>query len=250
MFQILIPKLLLILDTQSSLLDRIPKIRDLTLQGWTHSWSSLPAFSCLEELQVLDISDTTVPEFPLLPNSLQKLVMRNCSNYSFSSNESQTNIQQNKLVHLTSLIVGGVYALGQDALPTLLKPNKGNLEELHVPNGWLFETREIMSLAELGFFKNLVSLDLGGTEIDDRNMETLIAQLPCLRYMALENNHITGVGVKAIVLKPESKMEHLVLNHCDHVSSDAIEYARAKGIIVDFNFPDLSRGSKRLRLMH
>ena len=185
-------------------------------------------------------------DFPLLPSSLQKLVMLRKSDCNFQSVPSQTNILNTQLTNLTSLMLGLVHTLCLPDLQALLEPNKGNLAELHVIGGHNLGREDWISFAEDGFMKEVVSLDLGNNVVDDRAIERVVRGTPRLRYLNLEYTIITGVGVKAVVLELEGILEHLIINNCTAVSLDAVEFTRAKGVKVDFRFPDPPRGRKRV----
>ena len=208
-----------------------------------------PNFSSLNQLQSLNLAKLSLVVFPTLPSSLQKLVMISCFSCDFDSTASQANIINNNLTNLTRLFLGGhPYSLELDHLQMLLEPNKGNIEELELEACNGLDPAGLISLGESGYLKKIVSLKLGQEDFDDRCLKSLVEHVPRLRKIALMNAEITGVGVKAVVQKPQDKLEHLILRNCYQVSPDAVEYARARGVKVDCYFPDASRKGKRVRL--
>ncbi len=174
--------------------------------------------------------------------------MFGCFDCDLRSAASQDNVLNSNVTNLTSLLMGNVYSLDPHSLHTLLEPNKGNLTELNINGCHKIDTAKILLLGKLGYLKEVVSLDLGDCDINDRSVELLIEHAPRLRHLSLERTKITGVGVKAVVLKPHDKLDHLVLHNCQGVSPDAVEFARASGVKVDCYFPDASRKSKKVRL--
>ena len=85
------------------------------------------------------------------------------------------------------------------------------------------------------------------TEVNDDVAEKLALHLPSLTTLDLSHTRVTGIGVKALVEKPGSKLKLLNLNHCRDVGRDAVEYARSRGINVSHRFPD-SKDAKAKRL--
>lgn len=186
--------------------------------------------------------------FPLLPPSLQKLVMFGCFECNLGSAQSHDNIVDSNMSNLTSLSMANVTTLHPLSLYALLESNKGNLKELNVNGCHEVDSASLSLLGKAGYLKEVVSLDVGNCNIDDRSVESLMTYVPRLRYLALERTKITGVGVKAAVLKPQDNLEHLFIHNCQDVSRDAVEFARARGVKVDYYFPDVSRSGKRVRL--
>lgn len=174
--------------------------------------------------------------------------MFGCFDCNLRSAPSQDNIIDSNISNMTSLLMGNVTKLHPLSLYALLEPNKGNLKELNVNGCHEIDSATLLLMGTIGYLKEVVSLDVGNCNIDDRSVESLMAYVPRLRYLALERTKITGVGVKAAVLKPQDKLEHLVIHNCQDVSRDAIEFARARGVKVDCYFPDASRSGKRVRL--
>lgn len=80
----------------------------------------------------------------------------------------------------------------------------------------------------------LQHLLLKGTRFVNDNLAELIAlNMTNLSTLDLSASSVTGYGVKKIV-EACSKLEVLVLNECELCSGDAIEWARGKGVRVDF----------------
>lgn len=174
--------------------------------------------------------------------------MFGCFECNLGSTQSHDNIVDSNMSNLTSLSMANVTTLHPLSLYALLESNKGNLKELNVNGCHEVDSASLSLLGKAGYLKEVVSLDAGNCNIDDRSVESLMAYVPRLRYLALERTKITGVGVKAAVLKPQDNLEHLFIHNCQDVSRDAVEFARARGVKVDYYFPDVSRSGKRVRL--
>ena len=174
--------------------------------------------------------------------------MSDCFSCRLGSTLSQSNLLNNSLTSLTSLSMSNVHHLDLNNLQKLLEPNRGNLEELDVKGCLLLDAAPLLFLGELGYLKKIASLEVGcGDDIDDRCIESLIKHTPRLRKLTLAYTRVTGVGIKAIALKPQDKLEHLVLQHCLNISPDALDYVRAKGVKVDFLNEDTSRKSRKVQ---
>jgi len=61
----------------------------------------------------------------------------------------------------------------------------------------------------------------------------MLRRYPNLRRVDLSETRVTGVAVKELVDRESGPLEWLGLNHCTRVSSDAFDYARAKGVTVE-----------------
>ena len=71
------------------------------------------------------------------------------------------------------------------------------------------------------------------------------AGLKKLRGLDLSSTSVTGVGVKKLV--STYSLERLVLNECRTISTDAVEWARARGVQVKYRVTDPSTGGKKVR---
>jgi F-box/TPR repeat protein Pof3 len=82
-------------------------------------------------------------------------------------------------------------------------------------------------------------LSLASLLIREGRILEIIKLYPNLERLDVSGTKITGVAVKQLV---QMGIKWLNLNECGEVSPDAVEYARGKGIDVQFNFP--SRGGR------
>ena len=172
---------------------------------------------------------------------------------NFTRPGRQNNLQNTNLINLTSLSLSGFDNLTISDLERLLEPGKGKLGKLAITNSTLGVTDKdtalhICHLMEAGYLAHVVDLDLSIRAVDDNVAELLAKSLPRLTTVSLAKSKVTGVGVKALVLKQGDALQHLYLQYCTSVSVDAVEFARSKGVNVIFTFPDNLKYGKRVRL--
>ncbi len=55
---------------------------------------------------------------------------------------------------------------------------------------------------------------------------------------------VTDVEAKGAVTVPKGNLKFLCVDDCNSMGIDAVEWARSKGLIVAFSFPDLKTGRK------
>ena len=219
----------------------ISNITNLRFQRWSgSSYSIAPAvdFSTLTKLQHLDLAAFDAADFPLLPPSIQTLNIPGWYDCAFASDISQAHISEAKLKMLTSLSVSSPSDLSVTDLCTLLDPNKGNLTRLDIGYFSGLGSAEVITLVECGYLENVVELRMISLRIDDSVAAMLAKRSHKLRSLDLRLTRVTGVGVKALVLKNGCKLERLGLNHCQSVGIDAVEWARKQGVDVSFTFPE------------
>jgi F-box/TPR repeat protein Pof3 len=80
-------------------------------------------------------------------------------------------------------------------------------------------------------------LSLASLIIRERRILEIIKLYPNLQRLDVSGTKITGVAVKQLV---KMGIKWLKLDECIEVSPDAVDYARAKGVDVQFNFPSRS----------
>lgn len=131
-------------------------------------------------------------------------------------------------------------------LHALLSFGKGKLELLNLKN-CNFQAQDIRSLILDGFLKNVNQLSLAGLPVDDECAELLANNLHHLKFLDLASTRVTGVGVKALVLRPSDKLERLNLMLCSLVSIDAVAFARSHGIQTSYGFPETTKNARKLR---
>lgn len=119
-----------------------------------------------------------------------------------------------------------------NGLLSLLSASKGKLESLNIESCAQLEPKDINRLVESSYLEEVTRLTLCKLSINDSTAELVAQKLPSLKNIDLSLTRVTGIGVKALVLKPHSKLERLVLTGC-LLDRDVIDFAIAHGITVD-----------------
>lgn len=205
---------------------------------------SLMDFTALTQLQRLTISQNFNVVFPLVPPSLQRLNFVYCNIQKGLTTRSHANLKSSTLPELTELGLARFAGLRHEQLLALLSASEGKVERLNLDGCVELGAKDIRSLIEAGHLSNVVRLMLQDCAVDDTTAELIATKLQHLKSIDLRSTKITGVGVKALVLKPHTKLERLVLTNCNAVSRDALDLVMAHGIRLDYGFPG-GRDSKR-----
>lgn len=233
---------------QRSLLDQIPDITELCLPAGVDETAFMElGFSRLLNLRLLKLCRAQLPLLPKLPSTIRHLHLI-ATSIQFAWPESGQPFEGYNLQELETLDMSHNRLLTYTALEILLKPSKGKLTELDLSCCGQIDRAAIYGLITNGYLDTIVELRLSHADVDDFIAEALAGSCPQLKRLNLSCTKITGVGVKSLVQKPQGGMEELVLDHCAGVSTDAVAYAKAKGIRVSFRFPDSVKYGKRIRL--
>jgi hypothetical protein len=86
------------------------------------------------------------------------------------------------------------------------------------------------NLLGLGKLSSLAFLGLGNVAVTDEQVRRIAAGCSMLEYVEFSGLKITGIAVKELCL--HTKIIELVLLDCCDISADAIEWARARGVMV------------------
>jgi len=108
----------------------------------------------------------------------------------------------------------------------------GNLRELLV--GFRFVDMK----DEYPVSETVYRLSLRGLNVPERAIMEAVNKYPNLKTLDVGMTRVTGVAIKQFV---EMGVRHLILDECAHISPDAIDYARGKGVHVDYNFPSRTK---------
>ncbi|MCJ1223892.1 hypothetical protein MMC12_000535 [Toensbergia leucococca] len=232
------------LTGQDSLFELIPNVRKLDIRRWEVRPGSFDFdFTPLAQLQDLHIARLDLTIHPRLPPSLQSLNMVGCCMVNWAAPATQANMKECPLPELTTLSFGKRYNIRVDELYLILDANLGNLKHLDI-RACALSAQDINKLIEFGYLSDIVDLELPEA-VDDGIAKALAKNLHFLKTLTIgASRKITGVGVKALVMKSHSKLEYLNIDHCMSVGIDAVDFARSQGITVRFAFPD--RTGKRV----
>lgn len=220
---------------QAALLVKTPKLQKLTLVGW--GWSSDTVlshtdFTNLSELQQLSMVRNSGLVFPRLPPSLQILTLWHCTTNRRLNQEGNDNLISNRLPELTDLVLTEFTDLTLNALLSLLSASKGKLKTLDIESCVHLETEDINTLVKSGYLEEVTRLAFCQLAINDSTAELISQNLPRLKSIDLSLTRVTGIGVKALVLKPHSRLERLNLTGLV-LSRDVIVFATTHGITID-----------------
>lgn len=190
----------------------------------------------LKNLRHLDLSDACMLSFPWLPESIQTLNMSDCNFRPMGPHNDA--ITHYRLPDLTELYMERTPHLKIDGLRQMLMANRGNLKALNLNECGGISHEDIISLINDGYLESIVSLRLAYSSFDDLTAQLLAKSSPRLMYLDVDVTKITGVGVKAVLLKAGCQLESLKLNQCFHVAKDAVEFARSRGVKIQYCFYD------------
>jgi len=155
--------------------------------------------------------------------------------------------ERNDFSALTSLTVSPARHLRPEVLHALIENGTDKLRKCHLS---CFDSREqLPSLVTSGCLSEVVDLRLSNAELTDSIAESIAKCCPRLRtFEASHNPKLTGVGVKALMLKEGDKLIKLNIDYCGGVGIDAVEFARSMGAEVKFSLADSLRSVKRINL--
>lgn len=235
---------ILALDT---LLTKIHNILKLSVQGWFVP-PALPVlsldFSNLHQLQHLNISRLIATLPPRLPLTVRMFSMANCNYFPRPQGVSFADFDLPQMVRLS---LAGWPELSLGDLQACLVPSKGKVTHLDIGGCIALSSANFKELITHGYLEGVEDLILKSCNIDDEIGMLLARNLPRLNNLDLACTKITGVGVKALVIGLEGKLEHLCLDGCHSTNVDAVDLARAMGVKVAFGFPDPLSGGRRIK---
>lgn len=236
---------ILALDT---LLIKIPNIHTLSVQGWTVlPKPPLPGqsvdFSNLHQLQDLDISRLRAIMPPQLPSTIRTIAMAHCNNVPRIHRVSLVDFDLPQMVRLS---LAGWSELSVGDLQACLAPSKGKVTHLDIGGCIALSSANLKEIVAHGYLDGVEELILKSCNLDDEIAMLMARNIPRLRNLDLACTKITGVGVKALVIRLEGKLEQLCLDGCHSTNIDAVELARGMGVKVAFGFPDPLSGGRRI----
>ncbi|KAL8850609.1 MAG: hypothetical protein Q9221_004479 [Calogaya cf. arnoldii] len=219
---------------QDSLMLMIPDIRELSLKGWKSKTIIPPASGvAMTRLEKLQLTDFKGYVNPLRLSSLGTLDLDTCVNimHPFSITGPQPDLRTGGLAELSLSCASD---LRIECLLWLLGPKFDGLRRLHLPQCMEITDIGFRNLINMGVLDHVVDLDLSGPRLTDALIQLLAFRAFRLERVKVASTAITGVGVKALVTKPGSKLQYLDITDCRHVSSDAVAFARhLKGLTLN-----------------
>ncbi|KAI9691381.1 MAG: hypothetical protein M1820_009718 [Bogoriella megaspora] len=219
----------------------------LALNNWTTLADFRLSFLPLTKLLSLDLaaSDFTV-DLCQVPSSVCKL---RASGFieNLSDPEDQWGALLPNLTELECRCVASARRMLQD---TDSKTQRKELRRLSLDHSCVDKSDvclEVLSSRRLGPELEELAL-VNYRAIEDKFIQQIVNRFPNLRYVDVSFSKITGVGVKTMVLGLEL-LERLVVVACP-VSSDAIEWARGRGIHVKVAPAWMEKSGKKVRGLH
>ena len=214
----------------SQLVTAIPNVRSLRVRNWIFNNEHFDAhgFSELAFLEHLDLSACQMEGIPLFPSSIQTLLMAGwlCSLPTSPTQQLLPNLQRLSIANSQQLTL----------LPqSWLDIKEGNLLELNLTNV-VHDDFVLRPWIEGGQFCNLESLSLRGSVFNDDLAESLVQHAKHIKSLDLGWTQITGVGVKALVKGLGNTLRYLNLDSCLFTKLDAVQWARASGLTVQYEF--------------
>ena len=196
-------------------------------------------FSSLRNLRRLSVRESLSRCFPRIPSGLRHFDFGGCFFGHQHDGESEENIRNANLTELNSLLLPSAL-LDWSSVQILIEPRKGNIQTLNLSNLIIRRMGHITPELKLDkdHLKSLVELDVSLNDLKDSFFEHIAESCPRLRNLNASYNRMTGVGVKALIMKPGDKLRRLALDGCKRVGIDAVELARMKGVEVRYGFPD------------
>ena len=184
--------------------------------------------------------------FPCLAPTVQSLTLLGVSGVNGLSDEPSS---YPNLAALTSLTFSATCHLRVAHLQTLLSNSKSTLQKLDLRDVSVDLLEMIASILLDGHLSELTELSLTNGDVTDKLAVLIAKHCPKLeKFEASYNPKLTGVGVKALVLKEQTRLRSLGLVHCSGVSADAVKWARDRGVEVRFFFPDDFKLGRRVPL--
>jgi F-box/TPR repeat protein Pof3 len=109
----------------------------------------------------------------------------------------------------------------------------GNLKRLYL-GARLNESTDGPVTDEYPTSNTVEELSLASSHVRDKRAIDIVNLYPNVRRLDMSNTKVTGVAVKHFV---SMGIKWLKLDECSEISPDAVEYARGKGVEVEYNFP-------------
>jgi len=220
---------------QHGLRDATPNASSVVLNGWVHIPNGID-LTKWADLQHLDLSNTGLRRIPKLPPTLRHLILS--KNPHLESREGGDD--EAPALSLLETLDCGSTALSGQLIKALTSHSikAGNLKRLCIGDR-LVEWRGAPVEEEYPSSNAVEELSLASLLIWERRMLEIVNLYPNLRKLDVSGTKVTGVAVRHFV---NMGIKWLKLDECNEVSSDAVEWARGKGVEVEFNFPSLSVG--------
>ena len=235
---------------------KITQLHELSLHmSASHRLYMPNDLSILKELRVLSVKNMVCELSPCFPPTLESLEL-NGLKWRLNIDEGDRDLdhmKRNDFSGLKSLTIRPWRCHLSVFLNAVLQDSQNRTKKLFL-EGFKETEHPLTTLAAIissGFLTNVTKLGLLDCEIDDLLAELISTHCPHLEFLdASCNPKLTGVGVKALVLRKGTKVRtnltYINLDECTGVGKDAVDLARSMGLKVDFRFKEME-GSNRVR---
>ncbi|KAF7947238.1 uncharacterized protein EAE97_004487 [Botrytis byssoidea] len=209
-----------------NLIESIPNIQTLSLSGFDlQSLSSLDLAGPLKCLEVIELTSCDLRTIPLLPSTLK--ILRLHKNLQLSNRKDN-----NVLFPFMEILTCQETGLSDEWVVSVLK-NARNLKHLGIGSRLVGD----YTIAHQNFpiCENVVILSVSYLQYEETDFIRVVEKFPNLEKLHICGTKITGVAVKHFV---DQGVKFLDLRDCNRISTDAILYARGKGVEVKWGLID------------
>jgi F-box/TPR repeat protein Pof3 len=249
------------------LLSRTPCLESLSLSqildldspwGWPIEVTQLPP------LKSLVLKTVIIEELPLVPPTLQRLVVENVSGrWNLSNDRTMDRCCVPELTHLT---LSGFSGLDLNALSRLLDVCTHNSETQTCLPGKPLQSLSLRGLLNPNYTRMYIPrtpksilgqspriltpalefLDIATMPCDDDTIEELLTHKTGLQTIDISHTKISGASIKMLADKLPT-LKRIKANNCTKINGrDAIHYAERKGISVSCQMLE-QEGGRRIR---
>jgi F-box/TPR repeat protein Pof3 len=214
--------------------------------GFVHSDNSFPFntadFSLWSKLEHLEFTGSFLPIDVSLPRTLKHLdISKTCIFSPFSTDESVTVID----LPLLETFMCNKVNFSLEVVFALIGPSikAGNLKTLHIGDygpDMSFSWEQAIPTKDL-LLPSLQNLSLKKCQMREDAVVKFLRLCPNLQYVDLSFTRVTGVAIKELMTREVGPLKWLSVNGCGCLSSDAVEWARSLGTIVEYNNDPLKR---------
>jgi hypothetical protein len=216
-------------------------------------------FSICSKLKRLELAESTFGDGFMLPPSIVNLRLHKIHG-TFGESQLLPKLQE---LQYTNCLQGPEYMEAllstkespEPSEPFMDDPNFSRLKILRIcGNRWSTNPSYHRILRTVNDFRdifshprlyNLETLSVQSAEILDDALEIIAENLTSLRFARFADLGITGYGIKTLVLA-QPKLQWLVLENCNEVSSDAITWTQSKGVKVTKQYQAIVGSGKRI----
>ncbi|KAK4978496.1 NAPDH-dependent diflavin reductase [Elasticomyces elasticus] len=255
------------------LVEKAPSLRSLSMIGWGMR-SSAPFIqrldlSLLELLETLDFTGSYHVNIPLLPQSIRCLHLKTggdpLSNgileqlwdtYLPKLEEvdlrgaagEQTIFLLHALFHFVRRPDGGLIHRPATGLEKETSVKKAVFSASFAPPGVSLDMMHyvgtVLSLPRLQVVEHLEFVE---ADVSDAGLIRLAEIAKTLRRVDISGTRVTGVGIKAFILALKDTLEWIAVNNCANLSSDAVDWAREQGVIVEYRMSEPLTAERKVR---